>query len=127
MTFHNAQSKNTCRHSLSEGASAVPPFVEVEVCFGIENGEDVGKDPNTIDFRILLLSPGFQTPLPGSRDSLKLKLNVEPQLGRLVLLPVVLLLLLDIFLLLFLLTMVFLPTLIIDCKLISCRSESSNI
>ena len=64
---------------MSEGASAVPPFVEVEVCFGIENGEDVGKDPNTIDFRLLLLSPGFQTPLPGSRDSLKLKLNVEPQ------------------------------------------------
>jgi len=46
--------------------------------------DDFGREPNTRDFRLLVLFPSASdTAFPASKESLNPKLNVVPHLGKL--------------------------------------------
>jgi len=67
---YNAQSKKTCLHSLSDGVSGAPPCPEYEDCFGMENAENFGREPNTMDVRLLVVSPSLWADFPASNTLL---------------------------------------------------------
>jgi len=67
---YNAQSKKTCLHSLSDGLSGAPPCPEYEDCFGMENAENFGREPNTMDVRLLVVSPSLWADFPASNTPL---------------------------------------------------------